>query len=447
MDLASEILAIGQRARVAARALARLTTAQKNAGLLAMADALFRDSASILAASAADCSEARDKGLSGAMLDRLQLDDQRLAAMAAGIRDVAALDDPVGETLRAWTRPNGIEITKRRVPIGVVGIIYESRPNVTSDAAVLCTKTGNAAILRGGSEALRTNLAVADALRAGAASAGLPADGIQIIPHTDREAVRLLAEMDRYVDLLVPRGGTALIETVVRHARMPVIKHYHGVCILYVDRAADLDMGIKLAVNTKTQRPGVCNAVETLLVHRDIAATFLPRAADALWSRGVELRGDPAVRAILGERIVPATDADWTTEFLDLRLAVKVVNDLDDAVEHIETHGSHHSDAIVTADAARAEAFPQRGGFRDGVLERQHAVHGRRGVRLRRGNRHQHGQTPRPRPDGVGGIDDVQIRHPRQRTGAGVNRLMDRRSRPASRSIRKNSPGVSTRKP
>ena len=372
-----------------------------------MAEALERHQDKILAANLLDVEAAKENALAPAMVDRLRLDPERLAAMTTGIRDVAALTDPVGETLRAWTRPNGIEITKRRVPIGVVGIIYESRPNVTSDAAVLCTKTGNAAILRGGSEAFHSNLAIADALRDGASAAGLPADSIQLIPRTDRDAVRHLAQMDKYVDLLVPRGGQSLIEAVVQHARMPVIKHYHGVCILYVDRAADPDMAVSLAINTKTQRPGVCNAVETLLVHRDIAATFLPRAADALWSRGVELRGDPAVRAILGERIIPATDADWTTEFLDLRLAVKIVNDLDDAIEHIETHGSHHSDAIVTADAARAERFLNEVDSADGLLERQHAVHGRGGVRVRRGDRHQHGQTPRARPDGSGGVDDV----------------------------------------
>ena len=431
MDLASEILAIGQRARTAARALARLNTVQKNAGLLAMADALTLHAPAILAASVADYDDARAKGLSGAMLDRLHLDEKRLAAMSAGVRDVAALPDPVGETLRAWTRPNGIEITKRRVPIGVVGIIYESRPNVTSDAAVLCTKTGNAAILRGGSEALRTNVAIADALREGAASAGLPDDCIQLIARADREAVRHLAQMDRYVDLLVPRGGQSLIEAVVQHARMPVIKHYHGVCILYVDRAADPDMAVSLIVNTKTQRPGVCNAVETLLVHRDIAPTFLPRAADALWSRGVELRGDPAVRAILGERVVPATDADWTTEFLDLRLAVKIVG------RPSRRRRTHRNPRFPPQRRHRdrrrrpRRAFPQRGGQRDGLLERQHAVHGWRGVRFRRGNRHQHGQAPRPRPDGVGGTDDVQIRHSRQRAGARVRRHLQFACAPA----------------
>ena len=357
MDLARAILEHGQRARAAARALARLDTARKNAGLLAMADALNHGQAAVLEANAADVEDARIKGLSAAMIDRLRLDGPRLGVMADGIRAVAALDDPVGETLRRWTRPNGLEIHKVRVPIGVVGIIYESRPNVTSDAAVLCTKTGNAALLRGGSEALRSNLAIAAALRAGAASAGLPADCIQLIGQTDREAVRLLAEMDRYIDVIVPRGGTALIETVVRHARMPVIKHYHGVCILYVDRAADLGMAVDIAVDAKCRRPGVCNAIETVLVHRAVAPEFLGRLAGAMSAHGVELRGDEEVRARLGEAVVPATGADWTTEFLDLKLAVKVVGDLDEAVTHIETHGSHHSDSIVTADAARAERF------------------------------------------------------------------------------------------
>ena len=357
MDLATEITSLGQRAKQASRVLARLGTDQKNAGLLAMADALIGHRDAILTSNALDVEAAHANGLSDAMIDRLRIDEKRLAVMSAGVRAVAALDDPAGVVLRAWTRPNGIEISKVRVPIGVVGIIYESRPNVTSDAAVLCTKTGNAAILRGGSEALRSNLAIADALRAGAVAAGLPADSILLVPRTDRDAVRYLAQMDKYVDLLVPRGGQSLIEAVVQHARMPVIKHYHGVCILYVDRAADLDMAVKLAVNTKCQRPGVCNAVETLLVHRAVADAFLPRAAEALWAEGVELRGDPAVRRTLGERVVPATDADWTTEYLDLRLAVKVVGDLDEAVEHIEMHGSHHSDAIVTADPVRAERF------------------------------------------------------------------------------------------
>ncbi len=357
MDLAHAILEHGQRARAAARVLARLTSAQKNAGLCAMADALLAARPAILEANAADVEDGRIKELSAAMVDRLRVDDERLEVMAESIRAVAALDDPAGETLRAWTRPNGLEINKVRVPIGVVGIIYESRPNVTSDAAVLCTKTGNAALLRGGSEALRSNLAIAGALRAGAAAGGLPADCIQLIGQADREAVRLLAEMDKYVDLIVPRGGRALIETVVKHARMPVIKHYHGVCILYVDRAADLGMAVDIAVDAKCRRPGVCNAIETVLVHRAAAPEFLGRLAEALAPHRVELHGDAEVRARLGDGVLLATEADWSTEFLGLKLAVKIVGDLDEAITHIETYGSHHSDSIITADPATAERF------------------------------------------------------------------------------------------
>ena len=357
MDLPTEILDLGRRARAAAKELARLHSAHKNAGLLAMADALLREEEHILAENALDLRAATDAGLTGAMIDRLALDTDRLAKMAAGIREVATLPDPAGETIRAWTRPNGLAISKVRVPIGVVGIIYESRPNVTSDAAVLCTKTGNATILRGGSEALRSNLAIAHALRAGAAAAGLPADCVLIVPSTDRAGVRLLAEMDAYVDLIVPRGGKALIEAVVRHARMPVIKHYTGLCILYVDQAADLAMASRIALNAKCQRPGVCNAIETLLVHEAVANTFLPRLAPELWSRGVRIHGDETVGQILGDRVIPATAEDWATEYLALDLSVKVVGDLDAAIAHIETHGSHHSDAIVTADAACAERF------------------------------------------------------------------------------------------
>jgi glutamate-5-semialdehyde dehydrogenase len=359
MDLANEMQALGRRAKVAARALARLTTAQKNAGLAAMAAALDQADhrGRILAENALEVRAAREAGCTGALLDRLALDAARLAKMSAGIREVAALPDPVGETIRAWTRPNGLAISKVRVPIGVIGIIYESRPNVTSDAAVLCTKTGNAAILRGGSEALRTNLAIAEALRAGAAAAGLPADSVLLVPWTDREAVRRLAEMDAYVDMIVPRGGKALIETVVRHARMPVIKHYTGLCILYVDAAADLAMAARIALNAKCQRPGVCNAIETLLVHAAVAADFLAQLGPELWTNSVRIHGDETVRRILGERVIPATTEDWTTEYLDLDLAIRVVEDLDAAMAHIEAHGSHHSDAIVTADAACAERF------------------------------------------------------------------------------------------
>lgn len=350
-DLAQHILDLGQRARAASRALAKLSADEKNQALLAMAAELAGDSAAILAANARDLENARASGLSGAMLDRLTLTDSRIAAMAAGIREVAALRDPVGQILSEWTRPNGIRISKVRVPIGVVGIIYESRPNVTSDAAVLCAKTGNATILRGGSESIHSNVAIASALQRG----GLPPGSIQLIATTDREAVRHMAQMDRFIDLIVPRGGHALIEAVVSHARMPVIKHYHGVCIIYIDRAADLDMAARILVNAKTQRPGVCNAAETVLVHRDIAAAFWEKTGPLLAARSVEIRGDDTTRALVDA--APAVDADWTTEYLDLILAARVVGGIDEAIAHIGLHGSHHSDCIVTADAARAEKF------------------------------------------------------------------------------------------
>jgi glutamate-5-semialdehyde dehydrogenase len=277
--------------------------------------------------------------------------------MAAGVREVAALPDPCGEIIRQWTRPNGMQITKLRVPIGVVGIIYESRPNVTADAAVLCVKSGNACILRGGKEAIHSNAAIAKALSAGAVHAGLSADIVQLVPFTDREGVRLLAQMDRYLDVIVPRGGHALIEAVVEHARMPVIKHYHGVCHVYVDQAADLAMAEKIAVNAKCQRPGVCNAMETLLVHRAVAGEFLPSVAKALRDRGVELRGDKRTCEVLGADVKAATEEDWTTEYLDLILSIRVVDSLEQAIDHIEHYGSHHSDSIVTADEAAARKF------------------------------------------------------------------------------------------
>jgi glutamate-5-semialdehyde dehydrogenase len=296
-------------------------------------------------------------GLNAAAIDRLRLTPERIGAMAKGVREVAVLPDPCGEIIREWTRPNGLKITKIRVPIGVVGIIYESRPNVTADAAVLCVKSGNACILRGGKEAIHSNSAIARALSAGAVNAGLSADVIQLVAFTDREGVRLLAQMDRYLDVIVPRGGHALIEAVVEHARMPVIKHYHGVCHVFVDREADLAMAENIVINAKCQRPGVCNALETLLVHRDVAEKFLPSVAQALRDKNVELRGDERTRAVLGDGVKVATEADWTAEYLDLILSVRVVDSLEQAIDHIESYGSHHSDAIVTANDSAARKF------------------------------------------------------------------------------------------
>src|SRR5437899_12264906 len=278
-DLRNDVLSYGRRARAAARAVARMSTERKNAALLAMADQLCASAGKILQANGKDVERATADQLSLPMIDRLRLDERRIPAMADGIRQVAGRNEPVGKIIAEWTRPNGLHISKVRVPIGVIGIIYESRPNVTSDAAVLCTKTGNAVILRGGSESLRSNVAVAEALRAGAVSAALPEASILLIPKTGRDAVQYMAEMDQYIYLIVPRGGRALIETVVSYARMPVIKHYVGLCIAYVDREADLDMAVRIVVNAKTQRPGVCNAIETVLVHREIAAPFFKNIA------------------------------------------------------------------------------------------------------------------------------------------------------------------------
>ena len=377
MTLSETILDYGRRARAAARALRLCTTEQKNVGIRAMSDELLAAESAILAANAQDLEKAKASGLSGAMLERLKLDSKRLAAMADGVRQVANLPDPVGEILKDWTRPDGLNIQKVRVPIGVIGIIYESRPNVTSDAAVLCLKTGNATILRGGSESIASNVAIAAALSRGCARAGLPADAILLIPVTDREAVRLLCAMDQFLDCIIPRGGKGLIETVVEHARMPVIKHYDGICAMYVDQAADPAMAESLVLNAKVQRPGVCNAIETVLVHSAILEKFTATTGRSLLEKGVQLRCDERSLEVLSAQcsvpsqssersklstehcalLTPATPADYRTEFLDLILAVKVVDSLDEAIAHIETHGSHHSDCIITADEAAAAHF------------------------------------------------------------------------------------------
>ena len=343
---------MGRQARAAAYKLAQLSSDEKNAILREMAAAIRQRVPELLAANAKDLQAGRAKGLSNAMLDRLMLDEKRIEAMAAGIDQVATLPDPVGQVLDSWTRPNGIHIEQVRVPIGTIGIIYESRPNVTADAAVLCFKTGNATILRGGSEALHSNVAIADAL----AAAGAPEHAVQLIPFTDRESVAVLAGMDKWLDLIIPRGGKGLIETVVSLARMPVIKHYDGICHLFADAAADQEMAVTLTVNSKTHKCGVCNALETLLVHRDIAAEFIPKAAAALRAKNVELRGCERTRAILADAI-PATEEDWSTEYLDLVLSIKIVDSLEDAVSHINQYGSHHTDVIVTRDEMAAERF------------------------------------------------------------------------------------------
>jgi len=360
-SLQDQIHQIGKNARAASRALARLDSKTKNAVLVAMADELIVRLPDILEANAADVAEAEKNGLTKASIDRLRLNEKRVADMADGIRQVAALPDPVGEILRDWTQPSGIQLQKIRTPIGVIGIIYESRPNVTADAAVLCIKTGNAVILRGGSEALASNLAIAKALQAGGFNAGLPDYSVQLIPTKDREAVKIMAAMDQFMDVIIPRGGHSLIEAVVAAARMPVIKHYDGICHVFVDRDADPRMALDIALNAKCQRPGVCNAMETLLVHREIASEFFQLAAPELSKNQVELVADPAAHQILSAlsypNLRPADESSFRTEWLDLILSVRIVENLAAAIDHIETFGSHHSDAIITNDPSAADEF------------------------------------------------------------------------------------------
>ncbi|MFT6865154.1 MAG: glutamate-5-semialdehyde dehydrogenase [Akkermansiaceae bacterium] len=354
-EIKEQVYEMGRKARRAALALAVLSEEKKNEILRAMAVGIRDAAPEILEANVRDLAAGEERGLTAAMLDRLRLDESRLEAVAVGVEKVATLPDPVGEILGEWARPNGIRIQQLRVPIGVIGIIYESRPNVTSDAAVLCLKSGNATILRGGSEAIHSNRALADALQVGGAKAGLPEGAIQLIPFTDRESVAVMAGMDQYLDLIIPRGGKGLIETVVSLARMPVIKHYDGICHAYVHSEANLEMAVGIVVDSKTQKPSVCNALETLLVDEAIATEFLPMVAEALVAKGVELRGDEATRAIIEAKV--ATEEDWRTEYLDTVLAVKVVPSMQAAIDHINEYSSQHTEVIVTKDEQAAEAF------------------------------------------------------------------------------------------
>jgi len=357
MTLRDQIHQLGRQALEASRALAVLPAASKNRILTAMADALLAQGDAILAANAIDLAAGQAKGLSAAMLDRLMLNPTRLAAMAQGVREVVDLPDPVGESLADWNRPNGLHIRKIRVPIGVIGIIYESRPNVTCDAAVLCFKSGNATILRGGSEAFHSNTAIAAALQSGGESAGLPPHSIQLVPFTDRESVQHLAEMNQYLDLIIPRGGKGLIETVVRLARMPVIKHYDGICHVYVDARADFAMASNILLNSKIQKPSACNAAETLLVHQSIAPAFYAHIVPLLRAAGVALHGGPDLTAAFPGEVTVAAAEHYQTEYLDLALSVKTVATLDEAIAHIRTYGSRHSEVIVTEDAENAARF------------------------------------------------------------------------------------------
>jgi glutamate-5-semialdehyde dehydrogenase len=356
MDIQSYMHGVGREARSAARAMARAETAAKDQALLAMAAALERDVQRLLDANRRDLDAARARGLAPALVDRLTLDRRGAAAMAEGLRQIAQLADPVGKISELKYRPSGIQVGRMRVPLGVIGIIYEARPNVTADAAGLCLKAGNAAILRGGSEAIHSNQAIAACVQEGLRTAALPEAAVQVIETTDRAAVGELITMKEYVDLIVPRGGKGLIERVSAESRIPVLKHLDGVCHVYIDDRADLDQAIRIADNAKTQRLSTCNTMETLLVHQDIAAAILPTLCRIYREKGVELRGDTRARAI-APQMKEANEEDWYTEYLAAILAVRVVDDLDQAIEHIAVYGSQHTDAIVTEDYSRARRF------------------------------------------------------------------------------------------
>lgn len=354
------LLSQAQAAREAACLLAQLTREQKDAALLAMAEGLEEYKREILEANETDVDAARRKGVSPALVDRLSLSPGRVEAMTAGLRKVAGLPDPVGLVMEKWTRPNGLVISQVRVPIGVIGMIYESRPNVTADATALCLKTGNAVLLKGGSDALNSNRAIAGVLRRTLRDAGLPEDAVQFLDSTDRQTVVHLCHLDGYLDLLIPRGGRSLIQTVVENARVPVIKHYDGICHMYVAADADRDMAVDLADDAKNQRPGACNALETLLVDAAVAPQFLPLLGERMALRHTELRACPRSLPLLPDGTKAAAAEDWDTEYLDYILAVKVVDSPREAIDHINLHGSHHSDAIVTADRILAEDFMRR---------------------------------------------------------------------------------------
>ncbi|MBE7063306.1 MAG: glutamate-5-semialdehyde dehydrogenase [Clostridia bacterium] len=351
----TDLTELGKKAKAACRILAGADTETKNEALRQMAASLRAHTAEILAANGRDVKAAREKGTGESLLDRLSLTEDRISVIAADMERVATLPDPVGEVMDRFTRPNGLAIEQVRVPMGVIAIIYESRPNVTADAAALCIKTANAVILKGGSDAIFSNIAIADALRAGLEQAGLPADAVQLLADTDRAAATALMRLRGYVDLLIPRGGAALIKNTVENATVPVIETGTGNCHIYIDKDADIDMGVNIIVNAKAQRPGVCNAAETLLVHEKIAADFLPRAAEALQKAGVELRGCEITRQYIA--CTPCTEMDFATEFLDYILAIRVVSDIDTALAHISQYSTLHSEAIVTENNETAEYF------------------------------------------------------------------------------------------
>lgn len=358
VEVAEVIESIARAGRTAARALARTSGETRDAALRCVAAAVERHATSILAANAMDLAAADARGIEGAMRNRLTIDAAGVASLAEAIREVAGQSDPLGALEDESTRPNGLRVARMRIPLGVVAMIYESRPNVTADAAALCIKSGNAVILRGGSEAIHSNRAIAEAIREGLASSDVPTDAVQLVPITDREAVAVLLQQEKWIDLVIPRGGEGLIRAVTRQSRIPVLQHYKGVCHLFLDASAPEERAVAITRNAKVQRPGVCNSLETLLVHEAAADRLLPAVVDQLLADGVEIRGCDRTRDILeGRPVVPATDEDWDAEYLDLTLAVRVVADLEGALDHIATYSSSHTEAIVTEDPGSADLF------------------------------------------------------------------------------------------
>ena len=356
MDFRLEVREMAKKAKEASYQLARLSTDKKNKALCEMADDLERNRNLLIGENQKDLGAGEKAHLSSAMMDRLRLTQAVIQGMAEGLREVARLPDPVGEVVKMWRRPNGLTVGRMRIPIGVIGIIYESRPNVTSDAAGLCLKSGNSVILRGGSEAFHSNQAIGHILQKALKKIGLPEEAAQIFPHTEREAVQEMLQLENDIDLIIPRGGEELIRFVMNHSKIPVIKHYKGVCHIFVDESADLEMATQICLNAKVQRPGVCNAMETLLVHAKVAEQFLPKIAGALQKEGVELRGCPETRKILSN-IKEAKEEDWYQEYLDLILSIRVVKDIEEAMEHIATYGSLHTEAILTTGYQNAQRF------------------------------------------------------------------------------------------
>jgi len=356
MEIAQQMFELASAAQQASRTMANLSSDVKNGLLLHMADALEQSQGQLQQENGKDLKQARANGMAPAMVDRLALTEERVKGMADGLREVAALPDPVGEVTGMWLRPNGIRVGRQRIPLGVIGIIYESRPNVTADAAGLCLKSGNAVVLRGGSEAIHSNRAIGEILKNVLEQAGLPSAALQVVTTSDRNAVTELLKLEDQIDLIIPRGGEGLIRFVSENSRIPVIKHYKGVCHTYVDSAADLDMAEQICLNAKAQRPGVCNSMETLLVHRDVAATFIPQITAAMKNAGVELRGCEQTCA-LQKDLAAATEEDWFAEYLDLILAVRVVDSYEQAREHIQMYGSLHTEVIVTNDYQRSQQF------------------------------------------------------------------------------------------